>query len=93
MYACKQSWLDYSLFFCPDQKPDDGRVWLVIMNDNWSHYWGAYWMLQADRVTSSPNTHYSCDQQNLSLIFGSDKEPKKSLCHEIASPLGEIASP
>ena len=31
MYACKQSWLDYSLLFCPDQKPDDGRVWLVIM--------------------------------------------------------------
>ena len=20
------------------------------MNDNWSHYWGAYWMLNADRV-------------------------------------------
>ena len=70
MYACKQSWLDYSLLFCPDQKPDDGRVWLgimfmiiiiitgflfskVIMNDNWSHYWGAYWMLQADRVNIS----------------------------------------
>ena len=23
------------------------------MNDNWSHYWGAYWMLQADRVNIS----------------------------------------
>lgn len=50
MYACKQPWLDYNLFFCPDAKPDDGKLWLVIMNDNWSHYWGAYWMLNADRV-------------------------------------------
>ena len=50
VYACKQPWLDYNLFFCPDAKPDDGKLWLVIMNDNWSHYWGAYWMLNADRV-------------------------------------------
>ena len=31
VYACKQPWLDYNLFFCPDQRPDDGKLWLVMM--------------------------------------------------------------
>ena len=31
MYACKQPWLDYNLFFCPDQRPDDGKLWLVMI--------------------------------------------------------------
>ena len=22
------------------------------MNDNWTHYWGAYWMLQAETVNT-----------------------------------------
>ena len=30
VYACKQPWLDYQMYFCPDARPDDGKLWLII---------------------------------------------------------------
>jgi len=30
VYACKQPWLDYQMYFCPDAMPDDGKLWLVV---------------------------------------------------------------
>ena len=52
MYACKQPWLDYSLLFCPEAKPDDGKLWLVIQDSNFGHRDGAHWMFNGDRVGS-----------------------------------------
>lgn len=35
VYACKQPWLDYQMYFCPEARPDDGRLWLVVMDHSW----------------------------------------------------------
>jgi len=47
VYACKQPWLDYEMFFCPDAKPDDGIIWLVIIKDTITRKEGMLWMLNA----------------------------------------------
>jgi len=45
VYACKQPWLDYEMFFCPDAKPDDGVLWLVIIMAAITRKDALYWML------------------------------------------------
>ena len=51
VYALKQPWLDYNIFFCPEAKPDDGILYLVIMDCTWNHWTGAKWMLNSEMVT------------------------------------------
>jgi len=49
VYACKQNWLDYNLCLVPDAEADDGKLWLVIMDNSWTRYKSAYWMFNADK--------------------------------------------
>ena len=48
VYACKQPWLDYEMFFCPDAKPDDGIIWLVIIKATISRKDSVYWLLNGE---------------------------------------------
>merc|ERR1712142_1207152 len=48
VYACKQPWLDYEMFFCPDAKPDDGIIWLVIIMGTINRKDSIYWLLNGE---------------------------------------------
>ena len=48
VYACKQPWLDYEMFFCPEAKPDDGIIWLVIIMGTINRKDSIYWLLNGE---------------------------------------------
>jgi len=48
VYACKQSWLDYTALLHPEIRPDDGDIWLVIVRGPISRIALLSWLLKVD---------------------------------------------
>jgi len=48
VYACKQSWLDYTALLHPEIRPDDGDIWLVIIRGPISRLALLSWLMKVD---------------------------------------------
>jgi len=48
VYACKQSWLDYTALLHSEIRPDDGDIWLVIIRGPISRLALLSWLLNVD---------------------------------------------
>jgi len=50
VYAMKQPWLDYSALFCPQAKPSEGRMWLVVIKGSMDRAGLLRWALNTENA-------------------------------------------